>query len=97
MAGSLPRNRGNRSTARVGSAVSRKLRTAGFNVSPSARRHRYNGLFVSGKDRMATILVDLGVPAKNERTAHEIIGEVMGWPTVESTRTPRKTVPSSSG
>jgi hypothetical protein len=80
MAGARPQNRGNRSSNRVGATVSRRLRAAGFNVSPSARKHVYNGLFVSGKEGRATVLVDLGAPTKNKQVAAELIAEMADWP-----------------
>jgi hypothetical protein len=66
----------------TGATVSRRLRAAGFNVSPSARRHRFNGLFVSGRGSRVTITIDLGVPSENDRVACELLDAVDGWPQV---------------
>lgn len=79
MAGSRPANRGNRSSNRVGSLTSRRLKAAGFNVSPSSRRHRFNGLFVSGIDKTASILLDLGTASANERNHDRLVRELMTW------------------
>lgn len=78
MAGSLPRNRGNRSANRVGTTVSRRLRAAGHNVvSGAARLHC--GLTVSGADGVATVSVDYGIRAKNDRVLGELIDTLASW------------------
>lgn len=82
MAGALPANRGNRSSNRVGATVSRRLRAAGFNVSPSARCWTDNGMFVRGVDGRATITVDFGIPVKNDRVVCELLDELFTWPQV---------------
>lgn len=82
MAGYLPRNRGNRSTDRTGAVVSRRLRAAGFNISPAARKHKANGIFVSGYKGGATVLVDLGRTGANRATATDIFDRVADWPQV---------------
>jgi hypothetical protein len=79
MAGALPRNRGNRSTNRVGSTVSRRLRAADWNVSPSARKYKADGMFVTGHGDSATVLVDFGLDAKNERVAAGVAATVASW------------------
>jgi hypothetical protein len=79
MAGLLPQNRGNRSTNRVGSTVSRRLRAAGWNISPSARKYRADGMFVTGHGDSATVLLDFGLDAKNARVAEAVAAEVRGW------------------
>lgn len=87
MAGALPQNRGNRSSNRVGASTSRRLRAAGWNVSPSARKYKYDGIFVSGSDGRATVLVDLGLTTKNARVASAIAEEAMAWPQVSEVKT----------
>lgn len=79
MAGALPRNRGNRSTNRVGSTVSRRLRAAGWNVSPSARKFKYDGMFVTGHGDSVSVLMDFGLDAKNLRVAKAVQLEMAGW------------------
>lgn len=80
MAGYVPANRGNRSAAhRTGAIVSRRLSRAGFNVSPAARRHIANGLFVRGTGGLVSILVDFGTPWDNERVTHGIVDQVITW------------------
>jgi len=79
MAGALPRNRGNRSTNRVGATVSRRLRAAGWNVSPSARKYKADGMFVTGHGDSATVLMDFGLDAKNARVADEVAALVRTW------------------
>jgi hypothetical protein len=79
MAGVLPRNRGNRSTNRVGATVSRRLRAAGWNVSPSARKYKHAGMFVTGHGDSVTVLVDFELDAKNKRVADGVAAEMRGW------------------
>lgn len=80
MAGALPQNRGNRSTNRTGTTVSRRLRAAGWNVSPSARKYKADGMFVTGFEDSATVLLDFGVASKNMRLADEVAAEIQTWP-----------------
>ncbi|MFI0532333.1 hypothetical protein ACH3XX_20085 [Streptomyces scabiei] len=80
MSGALPRNRGNRSTNRVGATVSRRLRAAGWNVSPSARRHHHPGVFVRCAGDFVSVLVDTGLDSG--RTADGIRDAVTAWPQV---------------
>lgn len=82
MAGARPRNRGNRSTNRVGATVSRRLRAADWNVSPSARKYKADGMFVTGHGDSVTVLMDFGVAAKNQRVAEGVAATVRGWPQV---------------
>lgn len=83
MAGITPANRGNKSTNRVGATVSRRLKAAGFTVSPEARKYRYDGLFVSGTaDGRVSILVDLGTAGENARVTGEILDELRTWPQI---------------
>lgn len=78
MAGSLPRNRGNRSPNRLGSVVSRRLRKDGWNISPAARRYRAQGIFVRGMDAYVSVLVDLG--SRSETEALALAETVKTWP-----------------
>lgn len=79
MAGALPRNRGNRSTNRVGSTVSRRLRAANWNVSPSARKYKADGMFVTGHGDSVTVLVDFGLADKNMRVTEGVSTELASW------------------
>lgn len=65
MAGYLPQNRGNKSTSRPGPAVSRRLRRMGWNISPSARRHDFDGIFVVAQGDRVTIQISSGDMARN--------------------------------
>lgn len=80
MPGALPRNSGNKSPNRAGTTVSRRLRHAGWNISPSARRYRYSGIFVAGRGDHVSVLVDSGVDARNATVAEEIRAVVRTWP-----------------
>ena len=79
MAGALPRNRGNRSTNRVGATVSRRLRAADWNVSPSARKYKADDMFVTGHGDSFTVLVDFGLATKNTRVAAGVADELRTW------------------
>ena len=83
MAGYRPQNRGNRSANRTGSTVSRRLRAAGWNISPAARRHKADGMFVSAQGTWAHVLLDFGVAAKNTRVADQVAGDIRTWPEAE--------------
>ncbi len=75
-----PRNNGNRSTNRVGATVSRRLRAANWNISPAARKYKASGMFVTGfPDGSVTVLVDLGLDAKNVRVADQVAAELRTW------------------
>lgn len=79
MAGYLPQNRGNKSASRPGPLVSRKLRAAGWNVSPSARRHDFDGIFVSAQGDSVSVWVRLGSPERNASVALSIELELSVW------------------
>lgn len=79
MAGTLPQNRGNKTANRVGSTVSRYLKAAGWNISPAARRHRYNGIFVSAQADHVSIVVDLGDAVRNRAVADEMARQLSVW------------------
>lgn len=79
MAGYQPQNRGNKSASRIGPTVSRKLRTAGWNISPSARKYKNDGVFVSAQGDHVSVLVDLGLDARNLRVGQSIADEVTTW------------------
>lgn len=79
MAGALPRNRGNRSANRVGATVSRRLRAADWNVSPSAHKYKRDGMFVTGRGDRVTVLLDFGIESKNLRLAEGVAATVRGW------------------
>lgn len=86
MSSSLMQNRGNKTTARLGAAVSRKLRTAGWNISPNARKYNYDGIFVSAQGTSISVMVDLGVLAKNIETAAQIAATLKSWGNVGDVR-----------
>lgn len=79
MAGFRPANNGNRSTNRVGATVSRRLRAADWNVSPSARKHMHHGMFVTGMGDYVSVMMDFGIDAKNERVAAGVLQTVSTW------------------
>lgn len=79
MTSQLMSNRGNKNTDRTGTTVSRKLRAAGWNISPSARKYSYPGIYVSAQGASVTILVDLSSSAENYRVAMAMSGELIGW------------------
>jgi len=80
MSGYRPANRGNRtpSTVRHGQRVSRKLIAMGWKISPAARKHRYDGVFVSAAGDFVSVMVDLGLRDRNARTAEAIAAQVRG-------------------
>lgn len=59
-----PANNGNRTAQRTGATVARKLRAAGWNISPAARQYTARGVFVSAMDDYVSILVDLGAASE---------------------------------
>lgn len=82
MAGSLPQNRGNRSTNRIGATVSRRLRAAGHNIISPDRRHIVQCTTVQAAGGEVSVLVDYGILGKNERVTLDLIDTVSGWPQV---------------
>lgn len=82
MAGALPRNRGNRSSNRTGSTVSRRLRAAGWTISAPARKHRYPGVFVSTAGDHVSVYVDTDNESRNDRFATDLVAELVTWPQV---------------
>jgi len=80
MAGYTPQNRGNKGTNRLGAVVSRKLRAAGWNISPAARRHRHDGIYVSAQDNHVSIVLDLGLPQRNTQVMLKMAQELAAWP-----------------
>lgn len=79
MTSQLMNNRGNKNTDRTGVTVSRKLRAAGWNISPSARKYSYPGIYVSAQGASVTILVDLASSTQNYQVALDLAGELTGW------------------
>lgn len=79
MSGHRPANGGNRSTLRVGPKVSHRLRAAGINVSPAARKHGHEGVFVSARGLDISVLVDLVLPDKVRGVAEEVARVVTTW------------------
>jgi hypothetical protein len=77
MAGKRPQNSGNRSSLRLGPVVSRRLKAAGFNISPAARRYKAQGIFVRAAERRISVTVDTGANAAT--VAAEIAAEVASW------------------
>ena len=84
MAGALPRNRGNRSSNRTGSTVSRRLRAAGWTISAPARKHRYPGVFVSTAGDQVAVYVDTDLEVRNDRLAADLVAELAAWPQVSA-------------
>lgn len=84
MAGALPRNRGNRSSNRTGSTVSRRLRAAGWTISAPARKHRYPGVFVSTAGDHVSVYVDTDNESRNDRFAADLVAELATWPQVSA-------------
>ncbi|RPJ36973.1 MAG: hypothetical protein EHM35_07185, partial [Planctomycetaceae bacterium] len=76
MGGYRPKNRGNKSSSRTGVVISRRLRSAGWNVSSAERRFTSNGIFVSAQRDSVGIMIDLGLLTKNLRVANQIAAEV---------------------
>jgi hypothetical protein len=76
MPGYRPANRGNRTPNRVGTVVSRRLRAAGVNVSPSARKYRCPGIFVSTMGSYTSIMIDLLNDAQNDAAADDILSVI---------------------
>jgi hypothetical protein len=77
MAGKRPQNSGNRSSVRFGPIVSRRLKAAGFNISPAARRYTHQGIYVRANENRISVTVDTGANAIEIAT--EIAAEVAGW------------------
>lgn len=87
MAGALPRNRGNRSSNRTGSTVSRRLRAAGWTISAPSRKHRYPGIFVSTAGDHVAVYVDTDNESRNERYVNGLLDELAAWPQVGEVET----------
>lgn len=85
MGGILPANRGNKSTNRIGSVVSRKLRAAGWNIAPAAMRHKRDVTTVGALGNRVSVLADTGLDRRNRRIADGILNEVATWPEVSDT------------
>ena len=90
MSSNLSKNTGNQTQARAGAAVSRKLRAMGWNISPAGRKYRYDGIYVSAGASLVTVLIDLGIAAKNQRVCQTLAEELagQGWATGMSTTYP---------
>lgn len=86
MSGYVPQNRGNKSRNRNGAAASRRLRTAGWNISPNGRKYKSEGIFVSAGGDLITVLFDLGIDAKNVRLANEMVEELTAAPWANDVR-----------
>lgn len=86
MAGYITKG-GNRNSTRKGATVSRRLKAAGFNISPAARRGNYDGLFVRQLVESVTVHVDLGAQDSNESAANALLKTVSCWPEVAGLRT----------
>lgn len=70
----------------IGPVVSRKLRQADWNISPSARKNRHEGIFVSARGDEISVLVDLGVLEHNIKAATGIEATVNQWPAADDVR-----------
>lgn len=64
--------------ASMAATVSRRLNKTGYTVSPYARRHKYEGLFVQG-DRSGNITVIADLGADSADTALEVMRTIEGW------------------
>lgn len=78
MAGISPKNRGNRSADRTGQIVSRRLRKAGYNISPSDRRNKADGTFVRGAHGFVSILIDMGGDGSNQLVQDDLCEYLRG-------------------
>lgn len=85
MAGALPRNGGNKSANRVGPVVSRRLRAAGFNISPSVVRNVRDGITVAARGDSVSVLVDLPGTCRAE-IARDMAAVVATWPQADGVR-----------
>lgn len=64
---------GNRSHARLGAVISRRLRARGYRIMPSARRLAAEGITVRQVgDNYARVLIDLPGTTRREALAEEI-------------------------
>lgn len=61
------------------STISRRLRAASWDISPSARKHRHPGVFVTGAGSHASVLVDTGVGVRNKWVADGIVIDLKTW------------------
>ncbi|QCX75726.1 hypothetical protein C9F11_10230 [Streptomyces sp. YIM 121038] len=75
MAGRLPAP-GNKRPERYGATVSRRLRAAGWRVSPSAARHQRDGIYVRAAGDFVSVLIDL---PDHAAVGERIAGEVRSW------------------
>ena len=63
----------------IGTTVSRRLRKAGFNISPAAARHKRDGVFVKAMGDRISVLIDLGNGVENHAVATSIWMEASAW------------------
>lgn len=77
MSGYRPQNQGNRSALRVGPKVSQRLKAAGVNVSPAARRYGHEGIFVAARGFSISVLVDFGIHHQKGRDAAKMIADIV--------------------
>jgi hypothetical protein len=71
---------GNRSSARFGANLSRRLRAAGYNIMPSARKHKADGVTVSGAGNdFASVLIDIRGAARRTALADEMTELIEAW------------------
>src|SRR5215470_1232186 len=66
----------------IGPVVSRRLRVADVNVSPSARRYRHEGIFVRAVGDMVSVLIDLGSDRRNHEARILVEETISSWPQV---------------
>lgn len=58
--------------------VSRRLRAKGWNISPSGRRRRHEGMFVSGnRDNQVTIAFDFDVAERRTRELGAVTADLI--------------------
>lgn len=70
---------GNKTPNRTGPVVSRRLRAAGFNISPSAARNVRDGITVAARGDMISVLIDLPGANRSE-IARDIATVAASWP-----------------
>ena len=67
----------------IGSAVTRRLKAAGFNIGQAAYRKKRPGAYVRATGEFISVLVDRDDPRANSCEAFEIAMLVCDWPQVE--------------
>lgn len=79
MSGYRPQNRGNKTTARTGPVVTRRLKAAGINVSPAANKYNREGVYVSARGQHVSVFIDLPGEDNVTAVADEVVKAVTSW------------------